>query len=145
MNEDRPRSSKASARVPGDSGSRVSMRLVVLSLSYCVVMGMVTTALGALAASGVTGRVKVVVWVGVTVVLAVGAIGIADTVIFALLGRSARSDRRSPGFSGPALPAHGSLEADHGGADGNEERRPASHVHFHQHRRLVHPDVADRS
>lgn len=76
--EDAVRSRDNAAPLP-----RVRRSLPVLS--YGVVMGLVTTALGAFAASGLTGSVQIFVWVGVTGVLAVGAVGAADLAVGSVL------------------------------------------------------------
>lgn len=69
-----------------------SRRLAFQVVAYGATAGLVTTALGAFASSRVSGTAKIVLWIIVTGVLAVGAIGLADPA-FALLVRRHRRRR----------------------------------------------------
>lgn len=71
----------------GTTGPRESFfpHLTLPLVSYGVVMGLVTTALGGFATSGLSGGALIVVWIIVTGVLAVGAIGLADPAVDAAL------------------------------------------------------------
>lgn len=146
MNTRRAGSLEMPTGPPESAGSRPGLRPVLL-LSYGVVMGLVTTALGALASSGVSGQVKLVTWIGVTTFLAAGAVWIADTVFVALLRsplRREQRDRDALGLFRVPLSAR-QLQPHQKSAYGNEHRRTAADTHLHQDRRLIHPDVADRS
>jgi hypothetical protein len=83
-------------------------------LSYGIVMGLVTTSLGALVASGLAGRAQILVWVGVTGVLAVGAVGSADLAVDVVLKLLTRQERRNsgPGTSWGAPSASSPTDAD---------------------------------
>jgi len=67
--------------------TRFSRRLSLHVISYGVVAGLTTTALGAFVASGVTGPAKTLLWIFVTGVLAVGAVGLADPAVVSLIRR----------------------------------------------------------
>lgn len=77
--------------------SLLGVRRGLPMLSYGVVMGLVTTALGAFIASGLTGRVQIFVWVAVTGVLAVGAVAAADLAVGSALKLLMRQGRRGSG------------------------------------------------
>lgn len=61
--------------------TRLTRRLGFQLLTYGATAGLVTTALGAFASSGVTGPTKIVLWTLVTGVLAIGAVSLADPAI----------------------------------------------------------------
>jgi hypothetical protein len=81
----------------GHAKTGFSRRLAFQLVAYGATAGLVTTALGALASSGVTGTAKIVLWIFVTGVLAVGAIGLADPAFVLLIRRHWRGRlRRTP-------------------------------------------------
>jgi hypothetical protein len=124
-------------------GLETGARPMLLVLSYAVVMGVVATALGAVAASGTAGRTKIVVWVAVTTVLTVGAVGVADSVIVALFKRRRRSGHYPVRVSQVAISTRRTLEA-HNKAASDQQGRSAADSNLREHRRLVQPDVAER-
>jgi hypothetical protein len=70
--------------------TRHNQRSAFQVVSYGIVVGPVTTAIGALASERLAGMARVVVWSGVTTVLAIGAVFLAKPGL-AILGRCLRS------------------------------------------------------
>jgi hypothetical protein len=67
--------------------TRFTWRLGFQLLVYGATAGLVTTALGAFVSSGLSGPTKIFLWILVTGILAVGAIGLSDPVVVVLVRR----------------------------------------------------------
>lgn len=71
----------------GRAEARLKRKLGLQVFSYGVTAGLATTALGAFAASAVSGPAKTFLWIFVTGVLAVGAVALADPAFVGLVRR----------------------------------------------------------
>jgi hypothetical protein len=60
---------------------RPTRRLIIELIAYGAPAGLVATALGALMSSAVAGSARIVLWITVTGVLALGAIRLADPIL----------------------------------------------------------------
>jgi hypothetical protein len=78
---------QAACATTSHTDTKFTRRLGLQLLVYGATAGLVTTALGAFVSSGLTGPAKIVLWVLVTGVLAVGAIGLSDPVVVVLVRR----------------------------------------------------------